>query len=224
MSNASLKWVAAMVVSIVAAGGCAGQRPGTPPQPTPPPRVASDPVVRVQTLSRLADSFARISNELPGSDAREHRRLMAELFAQLEEILPILQGADGGAGFRQQIQIIRDAQAELASGPQDLSPDPTIDSGLRAARDALASIAQSAYYNQADLMPLFDNLSSKINELDTVRGPLHQIATADAVEVMKQIISKMSDALSHQLAEQNATTTATPPAPTAPSATEATEK
>lgn len=224
MTNTSSICVAAAMTSIltvVGIGGCARQPPPAPPPPTQSVRAAGDPVVRVQTLGRMSDTFARTVNQLPGTDSREHRRLMANVFAQLEEILSNLQGPGAGAEFRQQLQIIHDAQEELTSGPEDLSPDPIIDTGLRAARDALASIARSPSYHQTDLTPLFDSLASKINDLDTVRGPLHQVATADAVEVMKQIVSKMSDTLSQQLAEQNAPTTS--PA-TAPSSAETMEK
>ena len=158
--------------------------------------------MRVQTLARLADAYARTSNQLPGADAAEHRRLMSEAFARLEEILPILEGPSPGAEFRQQMQVIRDAQAELATGPQDLSPEPTIDTGLRAARDALSSIAQAGYYDHAELTPLLNALSAKTNELDTVRGPLHQLVAGEAVGISSQVISRMADVLSQRLAEQ----------------------
>src|SRR5258708_35684397 len=139
--------------------------------PNPPPQVASDVGVRVQTLGRLADSLARLSNQLPGPNTAAHRKLMSQAFAQLQEILPMLEGPNPGAEFRQQLQVIADAQAELATGPADLSPEPTIDTGLRAARDVLSALAHASYYERAELTPLFDRLAAKIKERDTVRGP-----------------------------------------------------
>lgn len=192
-----------------------------PPRPNPPPQVAADPIARMQTLGRLADSYARTSNQLPGDNTQQHRQLMAQIFSQLEEILPILEGPNPGAEFRQQLQVVRDAQAELATGPQDLSPEPTIDTGLRAGRDALSSIAQGSFYDQATLTPLFDQFTAKINQLDTVRGPLHQVDAGDAVAVSSQIVSKMADALTHRLADQSGTPGSTTPAP-APTSTPAT--
>lgn len=192
-----------------------------PPRPNPPPQVASDPVVRMQTLARLADTYARTSNQLPGESTTQHRQLMAQIFAQLEEILPILEGPNPGAEFRQQLQVVRDAQAELATGPQDLSPEPTIDTGLRAARDTLSSIAQGGFYDQSVLTPLFDQFTAKVNQLDTVRGPLHQVDAGDAVAISSQIISKMADALTHRLAEQTATTSPSPTSAPSASATSA---
>jgi hypothetical protein len=199
------------LAAVMTCGGCAKTRSTIAPpsaQPNPPPIVAADPTVRVQTLGRLADGFARTSNALPGDNASQHRQLMASVFVQLEEILPILQGPNPGAEFRQQLQVVRDAQSELATGPSDLSAEPTIDTGLRAARDALSAISQTGFYDQASLTPLFDRLAAKINELDTVRGPLHQVVTGDAVALTSQIVSGMADTLTHRLADQTPPTTA----------------
>jgi len=148
-------------------------------------------------------TYARLSNQLPGPNTAAHRKLMAEAFARLQEILPMLEGPTPGAEFRQQMQVISDAQAELATGPAELSPEPTIDTGLRAARDVLSSITHAAYYERAELTPLFGQLAVKINELDTVRGPLHQVYVGDAVGITSQIITKMADVLGQRLAEQN---------------------
>ncbi|HSU69273.1 MAG TPA: hypothetical protein VLJ39_20475 [Tepidisphaeraceae bacterium] len=211
---------------LLSGGGCVKTRSTIappPPTPNPPPRIASDPAVRVQTLDRLADNFSRTSNQLPGDDATQHRRLMADVFGQLEEILPILEGPHPGAEFRQQLQVVRDAQSELATGPQELSPEPTIDTGLRAARDTLSSLAQAGFYDQSSLNPLFDQLAAKINQLDTVRGPLHQVVTGEAVSLASQIVSSMAGTLSHRLADQTPATSTTEPA-TAPAPTEASGK
>jgi hypothetical protein len=215
--RACLCFLASVFCLLSTAPGCAKQHPTLPPppaaQPNPAPRVASDAATRVQTLDRLADSFARLSNQLPGGSEDEHRALMSQAFAQLQEILPMLDGPSPGAEFRQQMQVISDAQAELATGPKDLSPEPTIDTGLRAARDVLANIARSAFYERGDLTPRFDQLSAKLNELDTVRGPLHQVEVGEAVATLSQIITKMSHILGQRLSEQNsATQSASPPA------------
>lgn len=195
-------WAAAALLS--AAGCVKNQTTLAPPpaQPNPPPQVASDAGVRVQTLGRLADTYARLSNQLPGPNTAAHRKLMSEVFARLQEILPMLEGPTPGAEFRQQMQVIADAQAELATGPAELSPEPTIDTGLRAARDVLSSITHAAYYERADLTPLFDQLAVKINELDTVRGPLHQVYVGDAVGITSQVITRMADVLGQRLAQQ----------------------
>ena len=207
MNELAVSWAAIVLLAAMAGVGCVKERSTLPPPPAapnPPPRVAADPVVRVQTLGRLTDQYARTAHQLPGDSPQQHRKLMAEAFAQIEQILPILQGPNPGAEFRQQLQTVSDAQGELATGPQELSPEPTIDTALRATRDALSLIAHGGYYDRADLTPLFDRLNTNINHLDTVRGALHQLEAGEAVEVTSQIVSKMSDALSQRLAELNA--------------------
>lgn len=197
-----------LLLSLPLFGGCAKNpvtaRPTTTPNPSP--QAAADPMVRVQTLERLSDEFARTSNALPGSDLRAHRKLMAQALAQLEQILTVLEGPHPGAEFRSQLHVIRDAESELASGPQDLSPEPAIDSGLRAARDVLWSISQGGSYDRATVTTLFDRLTTAIDRLDTVRGPLHQVVAGDAVGIMSQIVGKMADAMGQRLAQENAST------------------
>jgi hypothetical protein len=188
-------------------GGCAktvtAPPPAPPPQPASTQQTAIDPLARVQTVLRLADTLARTSNALPGENVTEHRKLMAQIFAQLAELLPILEGPSPGAEFRQQLQIIRDAQGELATGPQNLIVDPIIDIGLRASRDALTGITQHGFYDQAKLAPVFERLAAKTNELDTVGGPLHQIVSAECVSLIGQIVSGMSDTFTTHVADSS---------------------
>src|SRR5579871_1041315 len=159
-------------MALVGAVGCVKQRTtlGPPPAPNPPPKIARDVNVRVQTLERLAASYSELAAKLPGPDPSGHRKLMAEVFARLNKILPTLEGPSSDAVFRQQLQVIADAQSQLAAGPTDLSPDPTIDTGLRSLRDVLASIAQADYYDREELTPHLNELTTKINDLDTARG------------------------------------------------------
>ena len=178
-------------------------------QQNPPPKVVSDATLRIRTLARLSDIYTRLCNQLPGRTVGEHRQLMAEAFAQLNEILPLLQGPTADAEFRQQMRIVADARAQLATGSPDLSPEPTIDTGLRGLRDLLREIARTAYYDRTELTPALDRISGKIEELDTVRGPLHQLVVGEAMSMSSQIIAKMSQTLSQRLAEQNATQPAT---------------
>ena len=207
MTHARVGRIVVVWSAVLLVGGCVKNRATMqppPPAPNPPPRVATDPAVRVQTLAQFADAYARQSNKLPGSSERDHRRLVAEALGQLEQILSILEGPNPGAVFREQLQVISNAQTELSTGPEDIASGPPIDSALRAAEDALTGIRQTSYYDQSDLTPLFERLSQKLNELDTVRGPLHQVVTAEAVSLTSQIISKMADVMGQRLAQQSA--------------------
>jgi hypothetical protein len=206
--------IATLIVGPLLAG-CVKQGTTMPLPPVvqqnPPPKVLSDATLRIRTLARLSDTYARLCNQLPGRTVGEHRQLMADGFAQLNEILPMLQGPTTDAEFRQQMRSIADDRTELSTGSADLSPEPTIDAGLRALRDLLREIARTSYFDQGDLTQALDRFSNKVDELDTVRGPLHQLVVGEAMGTSSQIVAKMSDILSQRLAEQNATQPGTRP-------------
>ena len=197
--------------------GCVKEKttlnPPTPP-PNPPPKMASDVNVRVKTVTRLADSYTKLAGQLPGPNPAAHRKFMAQVFARLEELLPMLEGPSPDAEFRQQMEVIGDAQAQLASGASDLSAEPTIDAGLRALRDVLTSISHTDYYDRTELMPALGLLTTKVDSLDTARGPVHQVYVAEAVGTSGPIISAMARALGQRLSQQGSTTApASQPAP-----------
>lgn len=204
-----------MPIALLALAGCIKHATTMPPlqavQPNPPPMVVSDATLRIRTLARLSDSYIRLCNQLPGRTVAEHRELMADGFSQLNEILPLLQGPTSDAEFKQQMRMIADARTELATGSPDLSPEPTIDTGLRALRDLLRGIARTGYFDQNDLTMALDRCSNKIDELDTVRGPLHQLVVGEAMGMSSQIVQKMSAILSQRIVEQNATQPGTRP-------------
>jgi len=204
------------LVGAMVSGGCIKHAttmplPPVAAQKNPLPKVVSDATVRARTLTRLSDSYARLCNQLPGRTVPEHRELMGDGFAQLTEILPMLAGPDQDAEFKQQMRVIADARTELSSGSTDLSPEPTIDTGLRALRDVLREISRASYFDETDLTAALDRCSTKIDELDTVRGPLHQLVVGESMGMSSQIISKMADILSKRIEEQNATQPATQP-------------
>ena len=231
MSDMRAGRIGSWVLVACVAAGCARRPPvAAAPRPTrtvPEGTTATDAGARVQTLSRLADEYARQSHDLPG-DESNYRTLMAGVFGRLMEILPLLEGRSSTRTFEQQLQIIGNSRAELTNGAPGLSPEPTVNAGLRAAYDALATLARMNYPGQADLALSIDTLSVKINELDQVHGPLSRVTAAEAVEISSEAISQMANVLGQRLAEsgtsagtpavgESATTEpATEPATTAP--------
>src|SRR5437867_3507224 len=79
--------------------------------------------------------------------------------------------------------------------------EPTIDTGLRAARDALASLASRGYFDQPQLGKTIDQLDAALAALDTTRGLAHQRVVADGVAAMSQAVRQMSGALSQRVTE-----------------------
>src|SRR4051812_16202681 len=100
MNDTRSTLAAMLALALLSGAGCVKTQSTIappPPQPNPPPQVAAEPTVRIQTLGRLADDFAHSSTQLPGDGPSEHRKLMAAIFAQLQQILPLLQGPNPGA-------------------------------------------------------------------------------------------------------------------------------
>lgn len=177
----------------------------TPPPPitNPRPAASSDVAVRVRNLSRESDNLADDSRKLPGRDAGEHRKLMARVLTDLSQTLPLLGDPAQDRVLAQRLTVIQNSRAQLEHGSTELSAEPTIDTGLRAASAALADLSHSDYYDQAELGPLLDKLSAQIDKLDLDHGPLHSVDVADAVDQTSQIVSKMAAALGERVAAEH---------------------
>ena len=188
--------------------GCPKQRSTLtrPPEINPPPPVERSAGVRIDALGDLSKQFAQTAGQLPGRSADEHRRLAQQAFADLAQILPILFGPDPTGTQRQQLRVVENARSQLANGPKTLAPEPTIDTGLRAARDALSALGRGGYYDSPDLAKTLDHLDRTVSDLDAARGTSHQQVVAETVELMSQAVAQMSDALRHRLEDDPAAT------------------
>ena len=184
----------------LAAAGCPKQRSTMrrPPEINPPPPVERSAEVRVDQLGDRARQFAQTAERLPGNTADEHRALAQQAFADLSQILPILFGPSPTGVQRQQLRVVESTRAQLA-GRSNLAPEPTIDTGLRAARDALAGLGRASYFDQPDLAKTLDRLDKSVNELDAARGSRHQLVVTDAVTLMSEAVNQMDRALNERL-------------------------
>ncbi|MDB5319224.1 MAG: hypothetical protein JWN40_855 [Phycisphaerales bacterium] len=185
--------------------GCAAKTQTTlnppPPDANPEPQLATDVRERVKELVALADQYAAGANKLPGRNAQEDRAQTTQQFALLAQILPMLNGPDMSGDFRQQLRIIESTRSQLASGSQDLSVEPTIDTGLRAAHRALAAINQRAFTENAEIAKHLDAMHAKVQELDGVNDATHRLVAAQAFKGSAQAISQMVNALNGRLSE-----------------------
>ena len=223
MNFMAARWLGVTVVTAVVSVGCAKKPPPVSSSHTNSDReqsASSEAAVRVQTLARLADQYARQARELPGGEY-DYRRLMSGVFARLSEILPVLYGPNRTRMFEQQLQIIQNSARELSGTSSALSPEPTVATGLRAAYDALAALARDSFNGQPDLAATLDKLQAKENELDEVHGPLSRITAAEAVDLSSEAITKMANLLGQRLAEQKGMPAEAPTS--IPGATEPTE-
>jgi hypothetical protein len=185
--------------------GCAARtqttlKPATP-DANPEPQLATDVRERVKELVARADEYAAGASKLPGRNAQEDRAQTTRQFALLAQILPMLNGPDMPGDFRQQLRIIESTRSQLASGSQDLSVEPTIDTGLRAAHRALASINQRAFTETPDIGKALDAMRAKVEELDGATDAIHRLIASQAFKASAQAISQMTSALNDRLSE-----------------------
>lgn len=195
---------AACAVSIaiaLAAAGCPKQRStmSRPPEFNPPPPVERSAGVRVEELGDRARQFAQTAQNLPGRNIDEHRAAVQQAFADLAQILPILFGPNPTGVQRQQLRVVESTRSQLAALRSGLAPEPTIDTGLRAARDALAALGRSSYYDNPDLAKTLDQLDKTVSDLDAARGATHQQVVAETVDLMSQAVNQMAAALHQRL-------------------------
>ena len=182
-------------------GGCTKRRStmGAAPEVNPRPKVEARAEARADELGERSRKFDQTVQQLPGRTPEEHRRAMQQVFAELSQILPILYGTNPSGVFRQQLRVVESARTQLAGAPQGLAIEPTIDTGLRAARDALRGLSRNSYYDHPQLGQTLDRLDKLVSDLDAARGPNHQQVVAETVDQMSQAVTQRSAALNERL-------------------------
>src|SRR5207248_8303619 len=170
-----------------------------PIEPNPQPQLAGDARERVKELTARAQEYEQNAKSLPGPNEQAHRAQLAAQFSLLAQILPALNGPEMSGDFRQQLRIIDSTRAQLANTAPDLSIEPAVDTGLRAAHHALAGIAQRNFTDTPDAGKSLDAMRAKVQELDTVSGPIHRLVTAQAIQASADAITKMTAALDQRL-------------------------
>ena len=185
----------------LACAGCPKQRStmDRPPEINPPPPFEQHAGVRVDELGALSQKFAQTAGRLPGRSAEDHRTLAAQAFADLAQVLPVLYGPNPTGVQRQQLRVVENARTQLASAARGLAPEPTIDTGLRAARDALRGLSRNSYYDHPQLGQTLDRLDKLVSDLDAARGGTHQQVVAEVVDQMSQAVTQMAAALDERL-------------------------
>ena len=197
-------------------GGCAKRQPAPtrPPPPSPTMQrqpMEMDPDRRAADVRQQAESLAALSKNMPGMSPAENRRLEQQAFTQLSQLLPTLGGPDAGGIFEHQVSVVNDTRTQLAGSSPNLATDPIVDNGLRAVRNALTELAHGAYYDQPQIGQAVDQLSAKVDELDTYPGPTHPLAVAAAVQQASATISAMADVLAGRAAAGPTTGPSTEP-------------
>ena len=190
-----------VAILLFTSAGCPKQQStmNRPAEINPPPPVERSAGARVDELGGLSARFAQTAERLPGRNAQDHRAAIQQAFADLTQILPILFGPNPTGVQRQQLRVVENARTHLASSSAALAPEPTIDTGLRAARDALQGLSRNSYYDHPQLGKTLDRLDRTVSDLDASRGARHQQVVGEAVDLMSTAVNQMNDALNQRL-------------------------
>jgi hypothetical protein len=194
---------APLILATLVFFGCAPKTETTlehpPAEPNPQPQLASDARERVKELMARAQEYAESAKKLPGPNEQADRAFLLNQFSLLAQILPALNGPQMTGDFRQQLRIIDSTRAQLANTAPDLSIEPAVDTGLRAAHHAVAGIAQRNFTDVPDASKSLDAMRAKVQELDAVSGPIHRLVAAQAIQASAEAITQMTAALDQRL-------------------------
>jgi len=203
MKEIPVRWMALAVLSCIVAAGCAkNARPSaaaTLPASQPSISASSAADIRVGEISRLSEDYASLSQQLPGRTSEEYRQVMRNVFDQLDQILSLLTDPRSDLVFRQHLMVLEDARAQLGASPPEATVDPTSDTGLRSAYNALSEITHDKDFADEDFTAPLADMKTRLDELDTVQGLTHQVVVGEAVAASSVIVSKMAELLSSRI-------------------------
>lgn len=199
--------------------GCGKVTPeqGVVPQPNPQPDVAVDVDQRIKEARRLTNEVAEIAGRLPAPSDQHQRQLMRDAFDRLSRVLPMLMGPEADGQFRLQQRIVADARDQLDRAGERLAVEPTVDSGLRAAYNALVRVAQESFYTSDRVTEAITALRDRVDALDTVRGPMHRMAAGEALRQTATVMDQMVRIYDRRLDVRGSDTEAAKPSPKRPS-------
>ena len=169
-------------------------------EPNPMAPVLSDVNERVGELQKASTDFSGVVRKLPGSNSTEDRVQSADAFDRATTALEILGGPDPGGAFRQNLRIIDTTRQRLRNTPVDATYDPTVDMGLRALDNALIDVAARLFPADAQIRKLLDATAMRVDDLDSVRGPLHTLAAAHVFAAASDVVDAMSQKLAGRVA------------------------
>jgi hypothetical protein len=198
------------LASFLLAGACVvGCQPKTettiePPstQPVQPPTTADQVRERVRETSAKADEYKKGAASLPGSNAQADRQLTTRQFEMLAQLLPLLSSSEMTGELRQQAQIVESTRKLLAGASMDLSTEPAVATGLRAAHGALASIARDRFAEVPEIAKSLDQMQFHVNELDSESGPMHRQVSAQAFARSADAVGKMAEIYDQRINEK----------------------
>lgn len=140
----------------------------------------------------LAQQLMTVTRQLPGRDEAEDLQLVQRSLADISSLLHTLAGKEPSGDLRQQLKIIENSRTKLAGMSPDSAVEPTIDSALRSANQAITMIVRDKFASQADINQLVERLTAKTRDLDSVRGPMHRLVVSQTIDLTAQTLQRMT--------------------------------
>jgi hypothetical protein len=192
--------IAALACGLALPGCRPRSQPQPPAEPTPHAAEMSTVSNRVDELHKLSEELNRLAGELPGREKSDDRRMLAETLDRTQSALALLMGPEPHGAFRQQLRILDNVRRDVRSGS---ASDATIDSGLRSVYNALVGIRQRLFATDDRVRGQLDTLRQRVDDLDSVRGPLHSVNVASVMQSAAEVIATMTAALEGRLNQQD---------------------
>src|SRR5688572_3717304 len=204
-----MRVLAAIAMVTWLAGGC-GNRNKPSLEPTVQsndgnaPRAEAEPGPRAREVRAELPAYQSAVAPLPMRNDEQNRKQIAQAFEAAGRLLSTLEGSQPTGAFRQQLRIIDTTRQRLASASQSLAIEPTINAGLRATYNALVGLRMNQFGNDADVADRIDTLRARIDDLDTVRGPMHRLVVAQAFRGAGDVVDAMAKSLETRAGNEQA--------------------
>ncbi len=159
-------------------------------------RTASE---RVSDTQRNIKALSQTVAKMPGGSEPDDRKLIAQALGQTGSALSAIEGERPNGAFRQQLRIIESARSQLQRMSGNVPSEPVTDSAIRAALNALMSLRDGRFAGNAQVAKSVSAVSQQIQQLDSVRGPLHSLVVAQAFNSIASALDSMSGVLEGRL-------------------------
>ena len=170
-------------------------------------RTASE---RVSDTQRNIRALNETVAKMPGSDGAEDRKLIARALGQTAAALSAIEGERPSGAFRQQLRIIESARGQLTRMSANVPSEPVTDSAIRAAYNALVSMRDGRFAGNAAVAKTVGDVGQQIQQLDSVRGPLHSLVVSQSFQSIASALDTMSGVLEGRLPTASAGATTRP--------------
>jgi hypothetical protein len=166
--------------------------------PNPQSPVEVEPAARSRQLYEQLGALDAARREVPSSTADGRPQLAAAL-GELERVIATLAGPEPVGAIRQNLRIIETNRQRLGGGSSDLAAEPTINAAFRAAYRALDRIATEQYPTDGGVRQALDQFRGSVDELDTLRGPLHRRVATRALATAGAVAEQMAGVMEQRM-------------------------